>query len=589
MRARGKLLLVLSIGVVVGCDDASTTGGTTNSGSTGASPTTGSNGSSMSSSMGSSMGTGGSGGVPNPLTNPEDGPPAGNPDGHCSVPNEAGLADVSSPKTVVGDGTAASCTGQKVIDAVAKGGVITFACGGTAAAPFVLKLTKELKVLGADVVLDGGGIVTLSGNKVTRILHIGKDDNFEKPTPRVVVQKLNFVDGKTTDAPATKDTKMGGAAIYRLGGTLAVIDSKFVNNIGPGDGQDVAGGAIYSVGGSTTTIVGSSFSGNKCSNGGAVGNLGMAGLTVVNSSFSDNAATGQNANPGNGGNGGAICFDGPSQSGGKDIAIDICGVTFSRNSAGVKAFGGAIFRTCDTTALAKKTAPVTIDRSTFDANESGSAGALYMHQVDLTVTSSTFSNNVSRAGAGGAIWAEGSDEGPADVTLKLTNVTVAKNTAREALGGGFFIGAHVTGGEFLHVTVASNEVTTASGNQYLVFGAGIVGDVTKLKLTNSIFANNKKPAPVAGESANCQPGGFIDGGGNVEFISKDHPDPKRCVSGSTVEDPLLAALSLTEGPTQTMSLGTGSPAIGKGTANCTATDQRGHARKTPCAAGAFEP
>ena len=505
----------------------------------------------------------------------------------CTAPVQA--SDVSKPTSTLGAPGGPACDEAGLQAAIDKGGVITFACGGTAAAPFVLKLTKELKVLGADVVLDGGGIVTLSGNKVTRILHIGKDDNFEKPTPRVVVQKLNFVDGKTTDAPATKDTKMGGAAIYRLGGTLAVIDSKFVNNIGPGDGQDVAGGAIYSVGGSTTTIVGSSFSGNKCSNGGAVGNLGMAGLTVVNSSFSDNAATGQNANPGNGGNGGAICFDGPSQSGGKDIAIDICGVTFSRNSAGVKAFGGAIFRTCDTTPLAKKTAPVTIDRSTFDANESGSAGALYMHQVDLTVTSSTFSNNVSRAGAGGAIWAEGSDEGPADVTLKLTNVTVAKNTAREALGGGFFIGAHVTGGEFLHVTVASNEVTTASGNQYLVFGAGIVGDVTKLKLTNSIFANNKKPAPVAGESANCQPGGFIDGGGNVEFISKDHPDPKRCVSGSTVEDPLLAALSLTEGPTQTMSLGTGSPAIGKGTANCTATDQRGHARKTPCAAGAFEP
>lgn len=537
-----------------------------------------------------SSGNGTSGGPVDPGTKNDGGivdpgqlPP---PPPTCDPPAKA--VDVSAPASTLGAGGLA-CDEAALQTAITKGGIITFSCGGTEAAPFEIKLTKELKVEGADVVLDGGGKITLSGNKVTRILHIGRDDNFEKPTPKVTVQKLNFVDGHTTDVPLTKDTKMGGAAIYRLGGTLTVIDSKFVGNIGPTDGQDVAGGAIYSVGGSTTTIVGSSFSGNKCSNGGAVGNLGMAGLTIANTSFLDNAATGKDANPGNGGNGGAISFDGPSQSNGTDIAINVCGATFARNSAGTKALGGAIFRTCDTTALAKKTAPVTIDRSTFDANESAGAGALYMHQVDLTITASTFSNNVARAGNGGAIWAEGSDEGPANVTLKFTNVTVANNTAKEGLGAGFVIGGHVTGGEFLHVTVASNQVTTDSGNQYLVFGAGVMGDVTKLKLTNSIFANNKKPAAVAGESANCQPGGFIDGGGNVEFISKQNPDPKRCVAGSTLEDPLLSPLASGEGPTQTMALAAGSPAIGKGTASCTATDQRGHARKTPCAAGAFEP
>lgn len=568
------LVLVVSVGSVVlacGDDDAASPGGSSSGGTDGGGSSNGGPG---------DPGTKSDGGVKDPGELPPP-PPT------CEPPVQA--SDVSKPDTTLGAAGGPACDEAGLQAALDKGGVITFACGGTTDAPFEIKLTKELKVETKDVVLDGGGAITLSGNKATRILHIGRDDNFEKPTPKVVVQKLNFVDGHTTDAPATKDTKMGGAAIYRLGGTLTVIDSKFVNNVGPKDGQDVAGGAIYSVGGATTTIVGSSFSGNTCSNGGALGNLGMAGLVIANSSFGDNAATGQDANPGNGGNGGAISFDGPSQTGGADIAISICGATFSRNSAGVKAFGGAIFRTCDTTSLAKKTAPVTIDRSTFDANESGSAGALYMHQVDLTVTASTFSHNVSRAGAGGAIWAEGSDEGPANVTLKLTNVTVANNTAKEALGGGFFIGSHVTGGEFLHVTVASNAVTTDSGNQYLVFGAGIVGDVTKVKLTNSIFANNKKPAPVAGESANCQPGGFIDGGGNVEFVSKEHPDPKRCVAGSALEDPLLAELASGEGPTQTMALGAGSPAIGKGTANCAPTDQRGHARTTPCAAGAFEP
>src|SRR5690349_10423695 len=67
--------------------------------------------------------------VDNPLTDPEDGPPAGNPNGACSIPAAGGLADVSNPRTVVGDGTAASCTGEAVIAAVAAGGVITFDCG----------------------------------------------------------------------------------------------------------------------------------------------------------------------------------------------------------------------------------------------------------------------------------------------------------------------------------------------------------------------------------------------------------------------------------------------------------------------------
>ena len=56
--------------------------------------------------------------VPNPLTNPDDGPPAGNLDGACDVPAEAGLADSSSPTTVVGDGSPASCTGDAFIAAV---------------------------------------------------------------------------------------------------------------------------------------------------------------------------------------------------------------------------------------------------------------------------------------------------------------------------------------------------------------------------------------------------------------------------------------------------------------------------------------
>jgi len=270
--------------------------------------------------------------------------------------------------------------------------------------------------------------------------------------------------------------------------------------------------------------------------------------------------------------------------------VTICGATFHHNVAGPTALGGAFFRTVDTTCVPKKTAPVTIDRSTFDANESDGAGALYLHQVDLTLTSSTFTKNIARKGNGGAIWAEGFTG--ADVTLNLTNVTVTENEAHEGLGGGFVIGTNVGGGEFLHVTVAANAVSTADTGPnaiYKVFAAGLMGDVSKVKLTNSIFANNKKPAPASNDAANCE-NGFIDGGGNIEFVAPPgQPDPKRCVAGSALVDPALSAVADNGGPTQTIAITTSSPAAKKGTAHCAPKDQRGHDRAAPCAAGAFEP
>jgi hypothetical protein len=62
-------------------------------------------------------------------TNPLDGPPAGNPEGNAPMPREAQAEDVSTPTTVVGKGTPASCTGDAFVTAVATGGVITFDCG----------------------------------------------------------------------------------------------------------------------------------------------------------------------------------------------------------------------------------------------------------------------------------------------------------------------------------------------------------------------------------------------------------------------------------------------------------------------------
>jgi hypothetical protein len=95
-------------------------------------------------------------------------------------------------------------------------------------------------------------------------------------------------------------------------------------------GQDVAGGAVYSVGGGLTLVVNSTFTKNACSNGGGIGNLGND-FTIINSAVVGNIATGNSGNPGNGGNGGGISFDGAG------VVTTICGSTISHNVA--HAFG----------------------------------------------------------------------------------------------------------------------------------------------------------------------------------------------------------------------------------------------------------
>ncbi len=378
MRARGKLLLVLSLNGLVACDDGATSadGGTTSSSpnSSGAgNTTTTSNGSSM----GSSMGTGGSGGVPNPLTNPEDGPPAGNPNGTCSVPAGAGLADVSNPKTVVGNGTPESCTGQAVIDAVAQGGVITFACGDK---PLTITLDSPAKVFndkGPDVVIDGGGLVTLSGGGKNRILYMNTcdpdlvfttDHCQNQDTPRLTVQNITFVDGNSKSEP--EDTA-GGGAIWVRGGRFRLVNTRFFNNVCADTGPDVGGAGVrvfsqfdgLPVHVVNTTFGGAAGFGNTCSNGGGISSIGVS-WNIINSLFSHNLAIGNGGNPSQpgtpgGGSGGAIYNDG------NEMTLSLCGTDIQHDE--VVQHGSAIFFVSN-----NHTGNIVIDRSVITKNTGGS-------------------------------------------------------------------------------------------------------------------------------------------------------------------------------------------------------------------------
>ena len=166
--------------------------------------------------------------IHNPLENPADGPAAGNPEGNSPVPAEAATEDVSSPDQVVGTGTPESCTCDAFVDAVAKGGTITFDCGPD---PVVIRMDKPAKVFNdadPDVVIDGGGLVTLSGDGKTRILYMNTCDQDQNWTtshcqnqdhPRLTVQNITFADGNST-AESEYD---GGGAIWVRGGRFKMV------------------------------------------------------------------------------------------------------------------------------------------------------------------------------------------------------------------------------------------------------------------------------------------------------------------------------------------------------------------------------
>jgi predicted outer membrane repeat protein len=211
-------------------------------------------------------------------------------------------------------------------------------------------------------------------------------------------------------------------------------------------------------------------------------------------------------------------------------------VTFRNNTA---TFGGGAIVSFDEV--------VTVDSCTFEGNTadlaSGSGGAILVTAAsDLHIVNSTFTNN--HAFQGGAIVNDSGHD------LILDNTTIAGNTAQR--GGGLFLGA--------------NSFASSS------------------HLKNLIVSNND-----GGNCAAAIPSPkWVDEGGNIVFPDNTCP--------GLVADPKLGPLADNGGPTQTMALLAGSPAIDH-VVDCTGlsgqaltTDQRGFPRPqgSACDSGAYE-
>jgi len=325
----------------------------------------------------------------------------GNPAGKAAVPAAARAVNTSRPTRVIGKGTPASCTSAAVVAAVAKGGIIRFDCGPK---PVTIKMTKTAVLYNKNprVVLDGRGLVTLSGGGKRRILYMNTCDGKlgwttshcqNQATPRLTLQNLTFADGNST---GQKQDGGGGGAVFVRGGQVNVVNTTWLRNRCDTTGPDLGGAAlrvlhqyqsrpVYVV---NSTFGGSAGNGGVCSNGGALSSIQVS-WTILNSVFSYNKAIGRGANPARGGtpgggSGGAIYNDGLV------MTLRIAGTVIRNNTANEG--GGAIFFVSN-----DLTGTVRIENSTLRANPSkrfetkGFPGIFFMGKGKPVVSGSKIS------------------------------------------------------------------------------------------------------------------------------------------------------------------------------------------------------
>jgi hypothetical protein len=320
---------------------------------------------------------------------------AGNPSGHASVPAAAKAVDTSHPDHVIGSGTPSGCTSAAVVNAVKAGGVITFRCGPN---PITITMTATAKVVNkhTKLVLDGGGLVTLSGAGKRRILYMDTCDPKQgwttshcqdQSTPMMTVQNITFANGNSTGETYEGG---GGGAIFDRGGRLKVVHSRFVGNRCDSTGPDLGGAAIRALSqyhNLPLYVVDSTFTGGVCSNGSGLSSIGVS-WTVLNSSFTNNKAIGNGANPAKsgspgGGSGAAIYNDGNTY----DLVVDGCVMENNNANEG----GGAIFYVSN-----DRTGTLTVRNSTLAHNRSGKfqnyPGIFYLGKGNPTFSHSSIKN-----------------------------------------------------------------------------------------------------------------------------------------------------------------------------------------------------
>jgi predicted outer membrane repeat protein len=328
----------------------------------------------------------------------------------------------------------------------------------------------------------------------------------------------------------------GGGAILNDHGLMNVSHCTLGGNSALQTSGNARGAGIYNFFGTATVsdcnLIGNSATiGTGEGSGGAIENDGT--LTLTNCILSGNSANSTTE-----GLGGAI------YNGAGTLMVSNC--TFTGNSATSQ--GGGIL---SVGAMAQ----VSITNSTFSGNSAGTVGGGIANGGPLILSNCTLTGN--SANHGGGIYNSAG-------TLTVSESTLAANSASR--GGAIdnsFLGT---------VTLTSSTISGNSAGQ----GAGISNNSGTVTAKNVIVAGNAAPvSPDLAGPLNSLGNNLIgDGSDSSGFIGTDLVG----TAGNPI-DPLLGPLQDNGGPTQTMALLTGSPAIDAGdNTGAPDTDQRGFPR-----------
>jgi predicted outer membrane repeat protein len=380
----------------------------------------------------------------------------------------------------------------------------------------------------------GSGLLTISGNNETGVF-------------KVFAGVTATLDGLTI----TQGSAVAGGGILNQG-TLTVSNSVVSNNVSPGFG--VGGGIDNDLG--ALTLSNTTVSGNQGFIGGGIANLFVNDtLTITGGSVTGNTSTG---------NGGGIYTNGTA-------SIDGC--TISGNNATRGNNGGGIYN--DGT---NGGGTLTLTNSTVSGNSGVNGGGIDSGGVSVTMMNDTISGNAGSLGGGMAIGSVG--------VPTVANCTFSGNTASGNGGGVIFVGGSVA---LTNCTITANRANNQVPNGAADTGGGlfVVGGVATL--TNTIVAGN---VTGTGSTADDLQGVAVDPASGFNLIGTGGSGG--LVDGQNgnhvgVADPGLGVLAGYGGPTQTVALLPGSPAIDAGTtAGVPAADQRGLGRVGGVDIGAFE-
>ncbi len=373
----------------------------------------------------------------------------------------------------------------------------------------------------------GAGALTINGSNQDRVFVIGT----------IFTQNLGLAVSIGGLTIADGNQGYGGGLLNF--GTLTVSNTTFANNTAASSG----GGGLYNDG--VLNLSNSTFTANTVTSGGAGGGLennGSGTATVSNCTFTGNNApvTGPSAGSGAGiGNSGTMTLSNS---------------TFTGNTAASD--GGAIYND----------GALTVSTTTFANNTALSdGGGIRSSGTSLTLNSSTFNGNYA-AGAGGGIEIS-------DAQAAITNCTFVNNSSISQGGG---IEAESAGGPVIitNTTITGNRSIDGSLER---LGGGLYNDRATTLFNTIVIGNFQGAAP---STTPNDVSGYVNSGSAYNLIGTIGSGLVNGVDGNQIGlvSPLLGALANNGGPTQTVALLPGSPAIGAGsTAYVTPgeTDQRG--------------